>query len=439
MEWHRSAFTLVPTDTKTHRRIPVDLPAGAGALRVTLTFTPWTLGDLKNLVTLSITGPRGFRGAGHRHGNAVEVLIAADHATPGYVPGEIEAGTWTVGVHTHLALTALDAEVVVETLPSPAPLPHTADTPLPALPPLQAGEWMMGDLHCHTTHSDGRWSARDLAAAALARGLRFLALTDHNTVSGRGELARNYPGVLLPGLELTTYYGHGVIIGHPEYADWTAYTQQSGMRPLSDTLWADAGAYVTIAHPFAPGDPFCTGCNWTYFDLRPGDATHLEVWNGQRSGTHNALALEHWYGLVAAGRRVVATAGTDNHGPTYRPDHGLTCTPATADPARLAAQLAAGETYLSTDAALKPSLRAGGHDIRLGGTFPGGPLDVRLEWTRPVTGTLVWVIDGRREEEPVRGLEPIERTVDVRRWLNVEVRSPDGALHTLSNPVYAGG
>ncbi|THF86759.1 hypothetical protein E7T09_11770 [Deinococcus sp. KSM4-11] len=437
MERHRFAFTLAPGDTKTHRHIPVNLPEGAAALRVTLSFTPWTLGDLKNLVTLSLTGPGGFRGAGHRHGNAQEVMVSARAATPGYRPGEIEAGTWTVGVHVHLALTALDAEVVVETVPAPDIDADAEPSMLPSLPPLAPGEWMMGDLHCHTTHSDGRWTARELAAAALTRGLRFLALTDHNTTSGRAELARHFPGVLLPGLELTTYYGHGVIIGRPEYADWTAMTQQVGMRALSDALQTEAGAYLTIAHPFAPGDPFCTGCTWTYFDLRPGDATHLEVWNGQRSAHHNALALEHWYGLLHAGRHVTATAGTDNHGPAYRPDHGLTCTPATDDPARLAAQLAAGTTYLSTDAALRPSFRAGEHAVELGSSFPGGALDVRLEWLRPVEGTLVWVIDGRREEQPLSGQEPVERTLDVRRWLNLELRLPDGSLQTLTNPVYA--
>lgn len=439
MELLRTALTLTSGDTKTHRRIPVTVPEGVAALRVTLAFTPWTLGDLKNLVTLSVTSPGGFRGAGHRHGHMQEVLISADTATPGYLPGVVEAGEWTVGLHVHLALTTLDVGVVVEAVPAPEAVPVVDTSRLPALPPLPPGEWMMGDLHCHTTHSDGRWTAQELAAAAVVRGLRFLALTDHNTTSGRAELARHYPGVLLPGLELTTYYGHAVVIGRPNHTDWTAYTQQSGMRVLSGSLQSDPDAYLTIAHPFAPGDPFCTGCNWTYFDLRPGDATHLEVWNGQRSGPHNALALEHWYGLLHAGRRVTATAGTDNHGPEYRPDHGLTCTPATDDPARLATQLKAGQTYLSTDAALRPSFRVGAQDVPLGGAFPGGPLDVRLEWSRPVEGTLVWVIDGQREEQALSGQDTVTRRVDARRWINVEVRGQDGTLHTVTNPVFAGG
>ena len=37
-----------------------------------------------------------------------------------------------------------------------------------------------GDLHMHTTASDGRNSIREMADAALARGLRYIAITDHS-------------------------------------------------------------------------------------------------------------------------------------------------------------------------------------------------------------------------------------------------------------------
>ena len=43
---------------------------------------------------------------------------------------------------------------------------------------LQPGE-LQGDLHCHTTATDGRASIDEMAAAAKAAGLRYLAITDH--------------------------------------------------------------------------------------------------------------------------------------------------------------------------------------------------------------------------------------------------------------------
>jgi len=39
---------------------------------------------------------------------------------------------------------------------------------------------LKGDLHAHTTESDGRYTAREMAEAAKARGYEYLALTDHS-------------------------------------------------------------------------------------------------------------------------------------------------------------------------------------------------------------------------------------------------------------------
>jgi hypothetical protein len=43
-----------------------------------------------------------------------------------------------------------------------------------------AGRAVRGDLQVHTLGSDGADSIRDIAAAARARGLRYLAITDHS-------------------------------------------------------------------------------------------------------------------------------------------------------------------------------------------------------------------------------------------------------------------
>ena len=52
------------------------------------------------------------------------------------------------------------------------------DVPLPEL--IEAAD-LRGDLHAHTTWSDGRDSLAAMAAAASAYGLRFLAITDHSS------------------------------------------------------------------------------------------------------------------------------------------------------------------------------------------------------------------------------------------------------------------
>ncbi len=49
-----------------------------------------------------------------------------------------------------------------------------------ALPPLVQLADLQGDLHCHTTATDGRDDIETMARAAQAAGLRYLAITDHS-------------------------------------------------------------------------------------------------------------------------------------------------------------------------------------------------------------------------------------------------------------------
>jgi DNA polymerase (family 10) len=56
-----------------------------------------------------------------------------------------------------------------------------------ALPRLLTQEDIRGDLHCHTTLSDGRQTLEQMAEGALARGLEYLAVTDHSASHGFGD------------------------------------------------------------------------------------------------------------------------------------------------------------------------------------------------------------------------------------------------------------
>jgi DNA polymerase (family 10) len=51
-------------------------------------------------------------------------------------------------------------------------------------PPLVVPEDIRGDLHCHTTWSDGRASVEEMARAALQRGYEYLAICDHTPAVG---------------------------------------------------------------------------------------------------------------------------------------------------------------------------------------------------------------------------------------------------------------
>ena len=49
-----------------------------------------------------------------------------------------------------------------------------------SIPELIRVEQIQGDLHMHTTATDGKASIEEMAAAAKARGLKYIAITDHS-------------------------------------------------------------------------------------------------------------------------------------------------------------------------------------------------------------------------------------------------------------------
>jgi len=73
-----------------------------------------------------------------------------------------------------------------------------------ALPDLVAIGDIRGDLHCHTTLSDGRNTLAEMADAARERGYAYLALTDHSASHGFGNHVT--PDMLLERVEEVAAY-----------------------------------------------------------------------------------------------------------------------------------------------------------------------------------------------------------------------------------------
>lgn len=77
----------------------------------------------------------------------------------------------------------------------------------------------MIDLHAHTNHSDGKDTPTELVQNAARVGIKILAITDHDTVSGWDEAitaAQSHGLGLIPGIEVSTRAvtpsGHGVSV-----------------------------------------------------------------------------------------------------------------------------------------------------------------------------------------------------------------------------------
>ncbi len=96
--------TLSAGDTKKNIPFTVQVPERTTQLNIRLSFSPWVVDGFKNLLTLTILDPSGFRGAGHRQGDVHQVVLNEHHASPGFRAGPIQAGEWTVVVDTHLIM-----------------------------------------------------------------------------------------------------------------------------------------------------------------------------------------------------------------------------------------------------------------------------------------------------------------------------------------------
>ncbi|MBN1934019.1 MAG: PHP domain-containing protein [Anaerolineae bacterium] len=292
--------------------LPFDVPEGTARITVEYTFEKGALTSPqdKNEIDLGLFDPRGhhflnapgFRG--WSGGARSTVFVAADEATPGYLPGPLQPGQW----HVLLGLYKIapnGCTVVVTITLEPGDNTSTGHAP-----PIWPGAlrdhrgWYCGDLHCHTHHSDAAGSVDDLIAAARAQGLDFLAVTDHNTVSHLPELARRgSPDLLLiPGMEITTYHGHANVWGLREWIDFRA-TDDAAMRRIRDYVRA-LGLLFSINHPKYEGP------EWQFADVFDADA--VEAWQAPWWFS-NFESLAFWDGLLRQGKRIALVGGSDKH------------------------------------------------------------------------------------------------------------------------------
>ncbi|QHW31988.1 CehA/McbA family metallohydrolase [Paenibacillus rhizovicinus] len=238
----------------------------------------------ETVVDIGLRAPE--RIVGWSGGDREAFFVGLEKATPGYRCGPIAQGEWAVLLGAY-KIPAGGAEVVVEVELS-----------------LRRGRWMKGDLHMHSVHSDGRYTVEQAKESCRERGLEFMALTDHNTSSQNlAALAPDEQLLLVPGVELTSYFGHANAFGAPDaLRDFRVVTAEQADGVLIEAQ--ARGAFVSLNHPFCPACPWELG-----FDA-PYDA--VEVWNGPWRAL-NERAVAWWHGQLAQGRRLVALGGSDTH------------------------------------------------------------------------------------------------------------------------------
>ena len=323
---------LSTADAKSYVYENFDVPDGVTGIYVAQTYSRSDSGNRLDMGIWDQTGHElaldgdfttGFRGwSGHSRS---EFTVSPESATPGYIPGPIEPGSWSIGMEAHSIVDeGLDYELHIRLTFDPvtsdfepayapsrvgeaAPTEDDGQTPI-IEPPIH---WYRGDLHTHSIYSDAIQTPQDIVAAARAANLSFFFSTEHNTQSLNLVWGTMAPDDMLVGrgIEVTTMSGHWNALGlTPDQWVEFRYTESKDLLPAVDHLQR-SGGFAGMNHPYITG---CYLCNWVFSDESFAHMDSVEVWNGPWADLNeNALTL--WQNLLVNGSTITAVGGSDSH------------------------------------------------------------------------------------------------------------------------------
>ena len=458
--------TITRADYGTYLLREFFVPEPLDRLEIEYTYTHRGEGTAIDLGLFDPVRFRGWSGS-----DKTRIFLARDEATPSYLPGDLPAGTWRIllGI-PHIRSDQISRYVIrIRLIPARA---REALAPEPSVGEgmvlKKAPGWYRGDLHAHSGHSDGRCRSGQgelvpcpvfrVAQAAAARGLDFLAITDHNTTSHHPEMRRlqEYfaPLLLLPGRELTTYRGHANIYGTSAFIDFRLGWQGRTIADLLEDVHR-AGGVISINHPTLPTGEQCMGCGWEDIQATDFRKVHMiEVINGNRvEGPLSGIPF--WEARLNEGYRLTGIGGSDDHraGSGEHPDHvmGIPTTVVYAtelsEPALLAG-LKAGHVFIKTRGPEGPDLFLWAEDERgrrymMGDEVAlaraGELVTLRVEVKHGVGQRVEVIANGRvathfRVDAP-DFVRTLSWRAEPRTWVRLNLRDEQG-ITALTNPIY---
>ncbi len=171
------------------------------------------------------------------------------------------------------------------------------------------GQWYKGNLHTHTTDSDGELSPKQIISCYKERGYDFLGITDHNKVTYVEEYSTSSP-LLIRGIEISC--GHSEI-GEPYHIvavgleGIVELPEKVPVQEVIDIL-RDQRGIVFLAHPY-----------WsalTLHDMLPlRGILGIEVFNTMcLREIGKGVSAVYWDDLLAHGKNLCGFAVDDTHG-----------------------------------------------------------------------------------------------------------------------------
>lgn len=438
---------LTSNDMRTLNPYYIDVPDGTTQVHIQFDYSPEHPEghEFRHQLSLMVCDPDGPRLGISKPGKD-GAFVNAVKPSPGGLPAPIKAGQWTVFVLVYrlltpeqpvdftLTITMTDDEIIGK-----------PEKWVPGQVASRGAGWFRGDLHAHTIHSDGSLDVPELVQFWRDRKVDFMTLSDHDTISGLGQVRSLADDDLLTmgGTEISTFLGHAVAVGVQEWFDWrTLDGEQVPVPEIAENVIA-SGALFTIAHPRDQGEPWCCGCRWLHEDMMPGNALAVEIWNGYWS-ENNEEALRLFYSWLNRGHRIVATSGTDLHHLPPKDAQGRAALNFVyADDlteADIITAIKAGRSYISAGPELDVTgVSDSGERGMIGDTLPAEHATINVEWKDAHAGDVIrLIVDGMPYAET-----PISTTsgqlswklTKLAKWCTVEVRQPQKGLWAVTNPI----
>lgn len=170
-----------------------------------------------------------------------------------------------------------------------------------------------GELHTHTTATDGKLSLDEVREYIKENKYDFFFLTDHNSIADWKNLEStdNLSGFI--GLELTTFYGHILLLGVNDFVSWHGDNGEiKELHQIRNDVQNKNGL-MGLAHPYACGGPACAGCRWEG-EINPELFDFIEVWNSKLDNCKNNWeAVDFWIETLKKDIRIFCSCGADLH------------------------------------------------------------------------------------------------------------------------------
>jgi len=290
--------------------------------------------------------------------------------------------------------------------------------------------WFRGNLHTHTTNSDGDSPPDEVVAWYRDAGYDFLALTDHDLLTLPGDHATAAgPMLLVHGEEVTAGDVHLNGLGIRSTIPPIIGTSVSETLQLNVDAVRRDGGMASVNHPnyrwqVAPADLVALeGCRL------------LEVYNGgPETNNEGALArLSHdelWDAVLSAGRRFNAIAVDDAHifrvfgRPYSNPGRGwVHIRAARLDEASILEGLATGAFYASSGVELA-EISSDRHELAI---------DIVQQYDLAYRTTFIG--QSGKVLDVVDGLEPRHAMTGTEGYVRARIEDSDG-LRAWVQPVF---